>query len=294
MPLTKRGGRQLGLPRVHAVDVKIRLGETLHISPLFDCHIDDALCDLKALRRMADERRDLPNHRVIWGGDFCNLVMPPDLKRFRPSVQPEGVARRDDWLRASIQYVIEQIELLDLKHELFFCGNHEDATLKFHGIDVTTEVANHFRAKRGGYSGALDYRINSEGSTIQTFRIVYHHGAGGGRLAKGYNWASPFFSQFDSWNLALYGHCHAMRHDKEVRRRVHGGDIQDYETHLVNAGQWVDAYGPDASINYYAEVRGHLPQPRACPLIKVTPRRSRRGPRGHEQNTYRLDVTVEM
>ena len=283
----------MGLPRVQVIDVDVPIGDTFYLTPIFDAHLDSAMCDHESLKRMADERRSLPNHRVIWIGDFCDLVSPPDIKRFRPSVQPDGIAKRDDWINAATEYVIEKIDALDLKHDLFSPGNHEDSALKFHGYDITTVVAKHFGARRGGYSGVIDYRIQTSGSTSIPFRVVYHHGAWGGRLAKGYNGAAPFFAQIDSWHMALFGHCHAMRSDREVRRRVHGGDLETYPTYIVNCGQWVQSYTDDAGITHYPERAGHMPAPRSCPLIKVTPRRVRVGPRKHEVNRYWVDYRVE-
>ena len=283
------------IPRVHTIDVTLRVGEPFYLTPIFDAHLDDAMCDYRALKKMADERRDLPNHRMIWCGDFCNLVTPPDLKRFRPSVQSDKVARRDDWLNATVEDVIAKIEGLDCKHDLFSPGNHEDSTLKFHGYDITSVVAAHFKAKRGGYSGGIDYKIRIANSTARSlFRVVYHHGAWGGRLAKGYNGAWPFFSQIDGWDAALYGHCHAMRHDKDVRRRVHNGQIEEYLVHLVNCGQWVEAYGEDAGITYYSERAGHMPTPRACPLIKVVPRRFQKYTHGEREQRQFVECTVEV
>ena len=281
-------------PRVHVVDVKTGVGDPFYLTPIFDAHLDDELCDFSALKRMADKRRDLPNHYVIWCGDFSNLVLPPDVKRFRPSVQPEGIARRDDWLNTTTDYVIKHIEELNLNNIFFSPGNHEDSAIKFHGYDLTSVVAHHFNAARGGYSGVIDFRVYVSKTQKITFRVVYAHGSWGGRLAKGYNSAHPFFSQIDSWNVALYGHCHALRHDPEVRRRVHEGHLESYEVHFINCGQWVESYQDDASVTYYAERAGHQPQPKKCPLIKITPRKTYTGSGKGKTEKLWLDVSVEV
>jgi hypothetical protein len=282
------------IPRVHVVDVHMKLGETLHVSPIFDAHIESADCDYAALKRMADERRGLNLHRCLWLGDFCDLVTPVDLRRFRPSVQHQQVALRDDWINAATELVIERIEGLDLKHDLFSPGNHEDSALQHSGYDITSVVASHFHAGRGGYSGVIDYKLRFDGTTRGLFRAVYHHGAWGGRLAKGYNGASPWFSGMDGWNVGLFGHNHASRVDPEVRRHVHNGKLEEYPVFIVNCGAWVRSYSDDAKTTHYAERKGYQMQPRACPLIRVTPRRVYRAKNKIQESRIVLETTVEV
>jgi hypothetical protein len=281
-------------PRVHVVDVRLAIGETLHLTPISDAHIESSDCDYPALKKMADERRDLPHHQVIWIGDFCNLVTPVDLKRFRPSVQSPGVALRDDWINAATEEVTKRIEGLNLKHALFGPGNHEDSAIQHSGYDITSVIASHFHAARGGYSGVLDYKITTSTNCRVLFRILYHHGAWGGRLAKGYNGAWPFFSAFDFWNIAIFGHNHASRVDPELRRRVHDGKIEEYPVWLLNCGSFVQTYGEDAGVVHYEEKRGYMVHPRTCPLIRVTPRERYSRAGGRKERHIYCDVRIEV
>jgi hypothetical protein len=281
-------------PRVHTVDVHLKPNETLHITPVFDAHLDDALCDHAALLKMAETRRKLPNHRAVWLGDVFNLVVPPDLKRHRPSGQPEGIMGRDDWVNATLDYVGDKIEALGFRNDLFGPGNHEDEFLKRYGLDATSILAQRFHAGRGGYSGVIDYKISVSPTSRVLFRLVYHHGAWGGRYAKGYLGAWPFFASIDGWNVALFGHNHASRIDPEIRRRVHDGQLEEYPVWIVNCGAWVRSYSEDAKVTHYAERKGYLLQPRACPLIRVTPRRSSKTTKGVEATRSFLDISVEV
>jgi len=143
----------LGLPRVHVVDVKLKINETLHFTPLFDTHLDSRLCDYDALLKMAEKRRALPNHHAAWFGDTLDLVVPPDLRRFRPSGQPRELAGHDDWLNLTLDYVGDRIEKLGFVNDLFGPGNHEDEFLKRYGLDTTTIMAHRFHAGRGATPG---------------------------------------------------------------------------------------------------------------------------------------------
>jgi hypothetical protein len=280
-------------PRVHVVDVKMKTDETLHISPMFDCHLDDSLCDYTAMQKMAEERRKLSHHHAVWFGDTFNLVTPPDLRRYRPSVQPKEILGRDDWLNATLDYVGDRIEQLGFVNDIFGPGNHEDETCKRYGLDTTSVLAHRFGAARGGYSGVVDYRIECSGHRT-VFRLVYHHGAWGGRMAKGYNGAWPFFSSIDSWNVALFGHNHASRVDPEVRRRVHGVSLEEYKVFIVNCGAWVQSYSDDASQTHYAERHGYMIQPRACPLIRLTPHRTTKKTDGKQHERFTVSYSVEV
>ena len=266
-------------PRVHFLDVYTKPGVPIHITPFSDLHLDDSLCDLKSIRRVADARRDLPNHYAFSLGDTLNLVVPPDLKRWRPSVQADGIAGRDDWLNATVEYGIEQLEKLNLKWALFIPGNHEDEFCKRYGFDSTSVLAKHFKAARGGYSGALDVRIHldygkAEGNNkpFVPCRIIWHHGAWGGRLSKGYIGAKDFAFQHDGWHFFLYGHNHHSRHDPEIRRRIVNDRIEEYECHIVNCSAAVHNYGENALETHYAERHGYTPQRRKPPLLRITTR----------------------
>lgn len=272
----------------------MHVGETLHVTPVFDAHIDDSLCDYDALLKMAEARRGLTNHRALWLGDTFSLVVPPDLRRYRPSIQPAAIQGRDDWVNATLDYVGDKIEALGFRNDMFSPGNHEDEFEKRYGLDTTSILAQRFHAGRGGYSGVVDYKIAVSTTCRALFRLVYHHGAWGGKYSKGYLGAWPFFASVDSWNIALFGHNHASRVDPEVRRRVHDGKLEEYPVFIVNCGAWVRSYSEDAKTTHYAERHGYMVHPRQCPLIRVTPREQFGRTGAHKERRLYLDVSVEV
>jgi hypothetical protein len=258
--------------RVATVEVRLKAGSTVHITPVFDAHLDDSLCDIPALKRMAEKRNKLEHHYCIYGGDTFNLVVPPDLRRYRPSGQPRELVGRNDWVNATLDYVGDKIEELGMKPILMIPGNHEDEFEKRYGLDSTSILAHRFGCARGGYSGILDLRLFVRERCFTTFRIAYHHGAWGGRTNKGMAGAWPFFSQIDGFHVAIFGHNHASRVDPEIRKRVRNRELTEYPVYFANCGSWVRSYSEDAHETHYAERHGYLPHPRTCPLIRVTPR----------------------
>ncbi len=293
------------IPRTVVRDLWLRSGETIHITPVSDAHLDDSSCDFDALRRVMDERRELPNHRVLWIGDTANLILPSDIRRHRPSVLPTEIAGKDAFLNSVTDYVVEKIRKLNVTSDLFGVGNHEDEVIKRSGYDIVSILAREFDAARGGYSGAIDYRLHvtpdgkprggkAREACYVALTILYHHGAWGGRKAKGYLGAIDFFSQHSfPWQVAIYGHCHGSRVDPEtavVRNR--DGTFREVTRYLVNCAGFQIPYPEDAEKTTYAERRGYLRSPHHAPLIRATAGWRRK--KGKDGGALILDCSVEV
>lgn len=270
------------LPRVVVVSEQLRSGESVHITVLSDLHLESRLANHVGLRRLLEERAKLEHHHVVLIGDVLDLVGHEDTRRYRHGGQIDRLAQADGWVNEAIGHAVETLTVEGIRYDLISPGNHEDEFLRRHGLDVTSVLASRLGSARGGYSGVVDYRVglvvpskvaSAEKIPYSRFRLLYHHGAWGGRLAKGYNSATAWAAQWDGWNAFVYGHCHASRHDVEVRHEVTaGGAIRRYEAHLINASSWVDSYGDDALVTHYAERHGYLRQPCKAPLITIRPR----------------------
>lgn len=291
--------------RSHVIDVHLKAGETMHLSLLSDLHIDSSLCDYEGLKQLAAERRKLPNHGAIVVGDLCDLVMPPDLKRYRPTARTRELDGRDDFLSAAIENVIEKMKKLDLAWHLISPGNHEDAALKYHGVDATSVIAHALGAIRGAYYGFLDFRLrcgnkNSRGGYHEKrFRVAYCHGNWGpGHLSKGFLGANRFFSVLEDWDLAVSGHNHGCRVDPELRINVdpRTRGLRERQVYIINASSWTKPISPDARYPSYKEVKGYPPSgPRKSPLVRVSPRWTNHGAENSKSNSMlTLDVSIEV
>ena len=275
------------IPRHRVVDVNLDDGERLHITPLSDLHLESSACEVDALRRLLEQRATLPHHYVVLIGDVLDLLATGDPRYRRGAARNLG--ERDDWVNEALDRALEVLRVGGLEYALVSPGNHEDEFVRRHGLDITSILARELGAARGGYSGVLDFRLTRNGRRAR-FRTVYHHGAWGGRYAKGYLGARHFFSTFDGWNLALYGHCHAGRVDKEVRQRARKGSIESYPCYLVNTMSWTDGYQSDARHTHYIERRGYVRQPTDAPLVWVSLGRSDAGYRSKTTLDYRVET----
>lgn len=259
-------------PRIVTVDVVLPAGETLTITPLSDLHIESSAFDERGFKQLM-ARRASPYHRAVLIGDVLDLVVPNDLKRFRPSVQSGQVAGRDDWINAALDCAVERLTVDGMTIDAIGPGNHEDELLKRHGIDVTSMLCREFRCARLGYSGVVRYRIRrpeQNKARVEMFSIAYHHGAWGGRLVKGFGGARDWFRMWDGWHIACFGHNHQSTiHREEHFRITNTGDFVRRPAYYVGTGTWVDSYSDDARLTHYAERAGHAPTPRTTPAIHV-------------------------
>jgi len=258
--------------RVLQYNLTASYGELIGVRAFSDLHLDESLVRWGDLKRLADHDAARGVKYALGIGDIANLVFPTDLKRFRQSVLPKQLQGRDAWMDETIDYVANKLRELGYTWIMLTPGNHEDEILKRHGVNVTKILTEKLGCMYGGYSGVLDIRhtFTSRKQTPvgnATVRILWHHGAWGGRLAKGYNGAWPYFAQHDHWHFALYGHNHAARHDTEIRCRVMGSRLVQYRCHLVNLSSAVAAYSDDASITHYAERHGYLRTPCAPAVL---------------------------
>ena len=288
----------MNTPRVTTVTVDLESGEPLYITPLSDLHIDSIDFDYPAFCSTMRDRAKLPNHRAIIIGDVMDLVVPPDLKRWRASVQDRSIIGRDDWLNAAVDLAVERLVDVGVEYDLVGIGNHEDEFVKRHGVDTTSMIARELRCARGGYSGYVEYIVRSKmaGGKISPtrrapiFRILYHHGAWGGRVQKGFGGARDFCRGFEGWQIFCYAHNHQTMVHREIRLRPKkGGGIVEYPVYIVCCGSWVHNYSEDAGVTHYAERAGHMPTGPQTPLIKLLCVNA-----GGDGGGWQLHYTVEV
>jgi len=254
----------------HIVEqISMQPGDTFHITPMSDLHLESSCCNVRGLREFIKERSQLPHHRFVVIGDVLDMIAAGGDRRYQKSVHIPELADTDSWVNEAIQYAFEILAVPNAVYTMLSPGNHELEYTKRHGFDPISVLCDKLGAQRGGYSGVIDWRVDVNGHTGR-LRALFHHGAWGGRYAKGYNGAQHFFHRFDGWNVALYGHNHASTVDKETRQRAKKGELIKYNAYIINCGSWTDGYRKDASSTHYTERAGYVPQPTDSPLIRVT------------------------
>lgn len=256
---------------------QIDLGATSEfaISFLSDLHVDSPRCNLGLLRsKLARITEAYPNHHAILIGDIGDFILPFDMRRFSPSASRKNLATRDDFIIARAELIAEELKKLPVTIDLIGRGNHEDEVLKRYGIDPISIICSKLGCSAGWYEGCVIYRV-SISSKPCSITIVYHHGAWGGRLAKGYIGALDYFSQIEGWDIAVYGHNHMSRSDQERRisidSRTH--TVREKDVYIINCSSWVNGRDGQAltDVTPYDVRRGLKRQPNTLNSVVVRP-----------------------
>ena len=261
------------------IDVELAPDEPMHITPYSDVHWDSRDCDRTGWLGHYKHRASLPNARFINNGDFNNLVMPRDLKRHVPSASQEAYGARDDYINHCLDDTIEAVQSVpNATWDMWGMGNHEYSALKFHNVDIPALICNRLGIYYGTYSGRLFYRIHRRGVPKHTalFKLLYHHGAWGGQVIKGfggaYRWAMPL----GSWHVFCYGHNHSENiHKEPFWDTLDDGTPKVFNRYFINTGGWAKSLSRDGQPPDYAEIAGHPITTTGTPLIKVWYERKR-------------------
>ena len=280
--------------RVTVINVDLPADEEINLTICSDLHIENSNFPLDMWSAFLKERNALPNPMFIGLGDIMDLVVPVDLRRFRPSVRDDCIAARDDWLDATVELAAERLALHGTKWSFLSPGNHEDEFCKRHGTDTIRTLARQLGRRYGGYSGYIVLRINTvfpSGKSkviAPNFKICYHHGAWGGAFAKGYNGAVRWFERFEDWHIAAYGHCHQARVDGPMPRYyvTHGSKLKRRPVYLVNANSWVESLSDDPKRIFYSERHGYAPNYPSSPLVTVGVKNTRDGGKKSSELVY--------
>lgn len=248
--------------------------ESLAITVLSDLHIDSPWCRYSELKRAIERvNKRFPENRLVLIGDIGDFILPGDMRRFSPSSALRGIADRDAFVMERCEYIAKRLKELGAPIDLIGRGNHEEAVLKHHGIDPTREIARMVGARPGGYAGAVVYVF---GKGACRFVLLYHHGAWGGEYAKGYNGAFRWSSQYEGWDVFVYGHNHAPTEDTNERYELSGNGMafKPRKVTLLNVGSWVKPEQVEGQLTPYHIMRGYTTHPNTLATIIVTIRRS--------------------
>ena len=223
-----------------------------------------------------DRRAALQNSHFAGIGDVGNYVMPRDLRRFKPSEPREELRGVDDYIDKNIDLQIE--ELGGYPWRMLGMGNHCETVEKHHMTNPMARLTRKLGVAFGGFSGFLRFRfrcrttvsVKKTANVSNTFSLLYHHGAWGGRVIKGFGGARDYARHFEGWDMFVYGHNHQLNiHHEPMIKQDQYGNIVKRSVFYCNTGTFLESYTEGRTT--YGEVKGYPPVVLSAPLIKLVP-----------------------
>lgn len=234
--------------------IKIDLPETLksvHLVPLSDAHIGDALADEQAFRSWLRFIQETPNAYCVLNGDLLNNAIRSSVSdTYNEIMSPmeQMVA-----LTIMLRPISDRILCLTM-------GNHERRTAKESGIDIMRLVARELGIE-DRYSSGQAYVFLRFGKTEanghhhrkQLYTMLVTHGSRGGRKDGGKLNALEELVSIADADLYLMGHSHqAMVVPKAYTRVDHANSkIKFVERLFINSGAFLryGGYGEDSAFD---------------------------------------------
>lgn len=245
-----------------------KYGQSIKILPIFDIHFGSAACDIKALKNDLSKIDD--DTYIIGGGDWMDMVIATDAKRYRKS--GDASSPHEDAI------VDEQIELL---YEIFKpyedhvigigSGNHEDNIVIRCNTNPSKRLAKMLNTQFLGYSWMVKIILNEHNARSRTVTIRGHHGWGGGSRTVGAD-LTKFSKDVGYWDadIFLYGHVHKKQSDKIPRLGLSGLQLISRPKLLVLCGTYLKTFLAGESPSY-SEKEGYPPIEVGGQIISIKP-----------------------
>lgn len=255
------------------IDYEYEPGQVFNITPYSDLHDDAVACDRDGMLAHMTRRAKMDNAVFLGLGDIGNWIFDGKDRRNTPSTPDPAIAGYDDYIDRHVKRQIEWYR--EYPWAFIGIGNHETAIIKYHHTDPVRRVCESLNIPYGGYCGMARLRFTRKGGKAAgadcSVNILYHHGAWGGKVQKGFGGARDWARAFDGWDMFCYGHNHQENIHREPRLHMTDrGKIVHRDVFFVNTGTFQRGctQGDFAS---YAEIRGYAPTVLGTPLIQVQP-----------------------
>lgn len=252
--------------------------DTFTIHPLGDIHKGVIHCNEDLLDKEVSNIHSNPLALWIGMGDYGDLVVPRDFKRWDGKILAEWMKKHEnnigptqlDNIDATFTPIWDQcIGLLE--------GNHEGDMEKHNHYSMMEELmkrANkHFTIPYGGVSCFVRLMFKLKDTTdIREILLHVRHGEGAARTSGARALAVLRLAMtFVNCHITLSGHLHGQESpDIPQRLILRQGKIRSFDTLATMTGAWLKAYAQGVP-PCYLERWGSTPSVMGCPRIKITP-----------------------
>ncbi len=149
-----------------------------------DRHHDNVYCDRGLEHKHLEQARQRGAGILDFGDLFCAMQGKYDPRSNMDDIREEDVGQ--DYLDRIVTHAAEDYGGYARYWWLIGRGNHETNIRKRHGTDLTSNLVHRLNADYdgnchvGGYGGWVRFMFTVHGTNCQSYRLKYHHGAGGG------------------------------------------------------------------------------------------------------------------
>jgi hypothetical protein len=205
---------------------RIKFAKEFTLVPLGDIHFGSPACDEEAARKARDYILNTPDAYCIGMGDYADLILMQDVKRFTGSaIKGDLLDELDSAINRQRDMVVRYFKPLADKGKLLglLTGNHEEAMTKHHSFNFMRDVCDKLNVPSLGYSCFYRLRLEKEkNNTVNTLTIYAHHGFGGGRKpGASINRQVDAITSYDA-DIVLSGHDHQVMGKRFVRLGIVG------------------------------------------------------------------------
>jgi hypothetical protein len=245
--------------------IEYKLGEDIHLKPVFDVHYGHKLCDVTAFKKYLETTDE--NTWFIGGGDLLDSIVVTD-KRYRKNIDSFV---DEELLDKQIDGMYEMLKPYKEKFLGLMIGNHEDTILKKSNTNIIKRLANLLDIPYLGYSCFYKLILHENNSRVRTVLLRTHHGYGGGSRTQGADLTK--FSkdmQFYDADVFLYGHVHRLQFDEVPRLSIVGNNLVSKPKTLVICGTFKKSFSDDSSTTW-EETKGFPPTRIGGAIINIKP-----------------------
>lgn len=264
-------------------DMKLR-AKTVRVRPPFwlylssDQHIGGRDTDYGLIKAEIAKAKELGAYTIL-NGDLFDMILPGDKKRFSLDALHPDVAKSSDIVNAAVDMAVELYRPIASQIVALGFGNHENAVLRHHSVDVM-ELFRRKLVEAGGDPqywgpmGVVVFAMSAPGKHTGRFVVHYTHGAGG---------ESPVtqgmidFHRQRTWvvdaHLLTMGHKHNAIETTNTKMRVG----LDGAVYLEEIAQVMTSAYVRYSLKGYAAARDMAPRPLGGAFVQVGATRARYG-----------------
>ena len=229
-----------------------------------DAHWDHPKCNLSLLKSHLDEARERGAAIVSVGDLFCAMQGKGDPRGDKESLRPEH--QKGNYLDSLVYTSADWFAPYRDYFAVAGLGNHETSVYKHHETCLIERLCQSLRDKggitrKGGYTGWIrSMFIRDNGRQSYSYRVFYHHGAGGGGpVTKGaidYNRMAEYVDA----DAFVSGHVHWKNNTPVQRVRLNDAStITNSQMHYIRCGTYKDEW-EDGHAGFHVE-KGRGPRP---------------------------------